>query len=59
MTKKSNPDELMAALETIREKEFSDVPRELLEAILNIEVSHQDNRTECQDKIFKLLDSIQ
>lgn len=58
MTKKSDSDELLSALETIRSKEYSDVPKELLEAILKIEIDHQDNRTECQDKIFKLLDNL-
>lgn len=56
MNTNSNLTELLDALETIRCENHPEIPKELLEEILNIEYEHQDNRSEAQSKTLKLLE---
>jgi len=56
MNTNSNLRELLDALETIRCENHPEIPKELLEEILNIEYEHQDNRTEGQSRTLKLLE---
>ncbi|MDD4760960.1 MAG: hypothetical protein PHU66_09150 [Bacteroidaceae bacterium] len=56
MTRDKNIEKLREALETIRTKQYPDVPMELLEALLLVEYNNLDNRTEAQSKSMKVLD---
>ena len=57
MNTNSNLTELLDALETIRRENHPEIPKELLEEILNIEYEHQDNRSEAaQSKTLKFLE---
>ena len=56
MTKKSNLEDLMGAVESIRGEKYSDLPAELLEALLIVEYENQDNRVNAQTEYMKMLD---
>jgi hypothetical protein len=54
--KKSNLEELMSALETIRAKQHPEIPKELLDALLQLEFDKLDNRADAQSACMKVLD---
>lgn len=57
MTRNNNLDELLKALETIRSSDYPELHKELLEQLLQVEYENQDNRTEAQSKVVKLIDN--
>ena len=56
MTKSSNLDELRNALEKIRQENYPEIPKELIEKLLTIEYENQDDRVEAAKKVLKTID---
>lgn len=56
MTKNNNLEDLLNALETIRNEEYSEISSAFLEQLLKVEYDNQDNRTEAQAKAIRLID---
>jgi uncharacterized protein YfeS len=56
MTKSNNLDELRNALEKIRQENYPEIPKELIEKLLTIEYENQDDRVEAAKKVLKTID---
>jgi len=56
MTKSNNLDELRNALEKIRQENYPEIPKELIEKLLTIEYENQDDRVEAAKKVLKAID---
>ncbi len=56
MTMNNNLEELLKTLETIRNDEYPELPKDLLEKLLKVEYDNQDNRVDAQTKAVKLID---
>lgn len=56
MTKSSNLNELRNALEKIRQENYPEIPKELIEKLLTIEYENQDDRVEAAKKVLKTID---
>lgn len=50
MTKSNNLDELRNALEKIRQENYPEIPKELIEKLLTIEYENQDDRWKLQKR---------
>ncbi|MEK4362057.1 DNA modification system-associated small protein [Paenibacillus sp. FSL M8-0212] len=50
-------EELLRALETIRDEQYPDIPAEIIREIVLTQFENQDDRTEARRNTVKLIDS--
>ena len=55
MTTRQNLTELLAVLEEIRSKEFSDVPKEMIERIAGAQFNNQDDRNKARTETMHVI----
>ena len=55
MTTRQNLNELLAALEEVRSKEYPDVPKELIEKIALSQYDNQDDRNKARSDTMRVI----